>query len=64
MAIQELTLTSLGDLDNGRIAEAFQQKLRSIMVDCFDRPADKNPRNLEMKVAIKPQCTLAVSSTA
>jgi hypothetical protein len=57
MAIQELSLKNLGDLDNGRISEAFQQKLRSIMVDCFDRPVDKNPRNLEMKIAVKPQCT-------
>ncbi len=28
MPMQELTLKSLADLDNGRISEAFQQKLR------------------------------------
>lgn len=57
MAMQELTLKSLADLDNGRISEAFQQKLRGIMADCFDRPVDKTARNLAMTIGIKPVCT-------
>lgn len=54
MPFMELTLESLGDLDDGRVAKAFLAELRNIVRDCQDRPQDKKPRTLTLEAQIVP----------
>lgn len=55
MAIKELTLASLLELDGGRISEAFMAELRRVVTDCDDRPADGKERKVTLEFALKPQ---------
>ena len=54
MPFVELDLASLQDLDDGRVAVAFQHELKRAVQDCIDRPADKKPRTVTLELAIKP----------
>lgn len=54
MSLISLDLTTLGKVDDGRIAIAFEQELRRAVFDCRDRPADKKPRIVSIEATIKP----------
>lgn len=54
MPFVELNLASLQDLDDGRVAVAFQHEMKRAVQDCIDRPADKKPRTVTLELAIKP----------
>lgn len=51
---QQLTLNSLSEIDNGRVAEAFMQDLKHVVQDCIDRPSDKNPRVVTLEFTVVP----------
>ena len=52
--LHELTLTSLAQMDGGRIGEAFQLEIKRSISDCEDRPQVGKPREIIIKVMIKP----------
>lgn len=54
MAIKQLTLKSLADLDNGKIAAAFAIHAKKITDDCIDRPGSKAVREITLKAMITP----------
>ena len=54
MAFLKLNLTSLNDLDDGRVAKAFEHELRRAVQDCVDRPKDKNKRTVTLELALEP----------
>ena len=54
MPFVELSLTSLTDLDDGRVSKAFQHELKRAVQDCMDRPADKNARTITLELNITP----------
>jgi hypothetical protein len=51
----ELTLSSLGDLDQGKTMLAFQAELKRIILDCLNRPNDKKVRKLSLILTLKPE---------
>lgn len=55
MPVQPLTLTSLRNLDMGKIEEALALHLGRAAADCEDRPADPSPRKIVMTIAVSPQ---------
>jgi hypothetical protein len=46
MPLTEFNVQSLADLDDGRVSIAFAQELRRAVIDCMDRPGDKNARKV------------------
>jgi hypothetical protein len=54
MTLIPLDLTTLGQVDDGRIAIAFEQELKRAVFDCRDRPADKKPRIISIEATITP----------
>lgn len=54
MPFVELTLKSIEDLDEGRVAKAFLHHLKRMVQDCMDRPKEKKSRNLQMELRLKP----------
>lgn len=50
-----LTLTSIGDIDRGRVALAFNHALRMATLDVQDRPADKAKRKVQLTVELTPE---------
>ncbi len=52
--LKELTLASLAEIDGGRFATAFQQHIKRVAADCYDRPNDGKPREITIKLAVKP----------
>ena len=54
MAILELKLEQLKNLDFGRPAVAFEAGLRDAARDCIDRPGDKRPRKVVMEFVLEP----------
>lgn len=54
MAIKELTLASLLELDGGRVSEAFMAELRRVVSDCDDRPADGKERKVKLEFSVIP----------
>ena len=52
--LHELTLTSLAQMDGGRIGEAFQLALKRAISDCEDRPQVGKPREITIKLMVKP----------
>lgn len=54
MGIVQLSLASLNDLDDGRVAVAFMQELRRAVQDCMDRPGDKNARSINLELKLTP----------
>ncbi len=54
--LMQLDLENLKVLDDGRIAAAFAQELKHVVLDLMDRPGDDRPRNVSIKVHFKPLC--------
>ena len=54
MALVGLTLDTLAELDNGKVALLFQAALSRIQEDLRDRPADTTARKLTVTVNAKP----------
>lgn len=54
MPFLELTLTSLEDLDDGRVAAAFAHEMKRAVQDCMDRPGDKKPRVVTLELKLTP----------
>lgn len=54
MAIVQLTLDTLKDLDDGRVAVAFMHELKRAVLDCMDRPGDKNARTVSLEFKLTP----------
>lgn len=54
MALVELNLQSLNDLDDGRVATAFIHELKRVVLDCIDRPGDKNLRKVALEFELTP----------
>ena len=52
---KELTLENLKDLDFGKAAKIWEQKLSGIITDCFERPNESGPRELSLVAKIKPE---------
>ena len=49
-----LTLKNTPELDNGRVAVAFDNALRLATLDIIDRPADKTPRKVYLICELRP----------
>ena len=67
MALTEMTLEKLKELDFGRVSLAFQQHLARVVDDCMDRPGDGTAREVELRFLIKPgesQTARGISLTA
>lgn len=54
MTFVQLSLTSLQDLDDGRVLVAFNHELTRAVKDCLDRPGDKNKRIVSLEFALTP----------
>lgn len=52
MPLVQLTLESINDLDDGRVAVAFMQELRRAVTDCMDRPGDTTARSVSLETAL------------
>ena len=57
MALEKFNLESLGDLDGGRVAAAFEQALKRCRMDCEDRPGVRAPRKINVVLTIEPNMT-------
>lgn len=53
--IHELTLDTIKHLQGGAIAEAWQQELRKLVLDCEDRPGVKKPREIKLTITVVPE---------
>ena len=54
--IVQLDLENLKVLDDGRLAAAFEQELKHVVLDLMDRPGDDRERNVTFKTSFKPIC--------
>lgn len=54
MAIEKLKLSTLAQIDDGRIREAFEQALRRCEADCADRPALEEARRVVLTATLTP----------
>lgn len=54
MPMQQLSLATLKDLDDGRVAVAFLHELTRIVQDCEDRPGDKKSRKVLLQGEVTP----------
>lgn len=54
--LKQFSIEELAKVDDGRIAEAFNQALRRVAMDVDDRPGDDRPRKLNLEIAIVPVC--------
>lgn len=54
MPFVQLSLTSLDDLDDGRVSKAFLHELKRLVQDCMDRPSDKKTRTLTLELNMTP----------
>lgn len=54
MPIVQLNFKSLADLDDGRIATAFEHEIKRAVQDCYDRPSDKKPRTITLEFQLTP----------
>lgn len=52
--LHELTMQSLASMDGGRIAEAFAQSLKRVLLDCEDRPHEPKPRIITVQCEFTP----------
>lgn len=52
--MEELTLSSIAEMDGGRIGEAMRQALKRIAQDMDDRPGDNRPRKIQLEIAAEP----------
>jgi hypothetical protein len=54
VALVQLTLESLKDLDDGRVSAAFVHELKRAVQDCMDRPGDKHARSVSLEFKVTP----------
>lgn len=54
MAMMELKIDTLNQLDDGRVVAAFMAELKRAVSDCDDRPADKKAREVTLTGFITP----------
>lgn len=54
--ILQLSLATLGELDYGKAAEAFQVCLRRAVTDISDRPGDPTARTITLQFTLTPVC--------
>jgi hypothetical protein len=54
MAIKQLTLENLKDLDGGKADQSVQLHLRRAALDCEDRPNDATPRKVTLEFTLTP----------
>lgn len=54
MAMKELRLENIADLDDGRVSLAFVHELKRAVQDCLDRPGDKTARKVNLEFTLKP----------
>lgn len=50
-----LTLETLPQFDDGAVAVAFNRALTNAFRDCYDRPTVSKPREITLKLVIKPE---------
>jgi len=56
MALKELNLENLKDLDLGRANMMFMAALAQAVRDCINRPADERARKVTLELTLKPVC--------
>lgn len=54
MPVVELSLDAIAKIDDGRVAAAFNDLLKTVIADCINRPADDRARGITLKVALRP----------
>ena len=54
MGRRELKLSTLEDLDGGRVTEAWQQAVKRVIEDCRDRPGVNKPRKILIEMSVTP----------
>ncbi len=54
MPMIELSLSSMQELDDGRVAAAFIAELKRVVLDCIDRPGDKSARKVALQFNLTP----------
>lgn len=54
MTLIPVTLETIKDLDDGRVAAAFALELKRAVNDCMDRPGDANARNVYLECKLTP----------
>jgi len=52
--LTELTLSTIAEMDGGRIGEAIKQSLHAIAQDMDDRPGDIRPRKITLDISAIP----------
>jgi hypothetical protein len=52
----KLGLSSLKELDMGKIAAAFDHEMRHVVNDCLDRPGDETARTVSLCMKMVPDC--------
>lgn len=51
---QQLTLSSIKELDDGRVDAAFNSAVKTCIQDCMDRPGDDSPRTVTFVATFTP----------
>jgi hypothetical protein len=54
MAIKPLTLATLSQIEDGKVAVAVDTLLRRASLDCHDRPGDPKERTVVIKIGLIP----------
>lgn len=54
MPVEEFKFQKLGDLDNGLSVATFNKLLTAAAQDCWDRPGDVKPREVNLSLLIWP----------
>lgn len=54
MSVKQLGCGTVGELDDGRVAIAFDRHLRRAISDCEDRPGDGTARKVTITLEVKP----------
>ena len=52
----KLGLSTLKELDMGKITAAFDHELKHVVKDCIDRPGDNRDRVVELQMRVVPDC--------
>lgn len=52
--LQKLSLAALGEIDDGRLATAFDQAIKRAADDCNDRPGEKRKRCVVLQIEFEP----------
>lgn len=54
MALEQLTIHTLGNLDDAKTGVAFATHLKRAADDCYDRPVDNRPRKVTIQIELVP----------